>query len=103
MTAAADNLKHAFDLGSNAVLTPDMQSAWAQLSTASHTRMAVIFTCCVLVGAILMTSGARFLLMATVLFWGTPNVAELGHHMAGVDEAHLRSILYAIAFGLGSV
>jgi hypothetical protein len=88
----------------NWILTPQLLSAWQGLTSDSQMRIAILLGCCVLVGALLMTAGARFLLFGGLLLLATPKIAEIAHHISGsLDEAYLRNILLAVALLAGGV
>jgi hypothetical protein len=76
------------------------------LTGTSQTRIAILIGCSVLAGAILMTAGARFLLLAALVLLVTPKVAEILHRISAVDEAQVRNALSVVALlagGLGAL
>jgi len=78
-------------------LTPELLAAWQGLGTESQMRIALLIASLVLIGAILMTSGARALLLAALIIVVVPPVADIVHQIVGADEMHVRNALYLVA------
>jgi hypothetical protein len=87
----------------NSILTPELLNAWDGLTSTSQMRIAVLIGCSALAGAILMTAGARFLLLAGLVVLVTPQLAGIVHHIIGVDEARVRDALWVVALAAGGL
>jgi hypothetical protein len=106
MFGAMQHLKESIHPVLNSILTPELLNAWDRLTGTSQTRIAILIGCSVLAGAILMTAGARFLLLAALVLLVTPKVAEIVHRISAVDEAQVRNVLSVVALlagGLGAL
>jgi hypothetical protein len=106
MFGAMQHLKESIHPVLNSILTPELLNAWDRLTSTSQTRIAILIGCSVLAGAILMTAGARFLLLAALVLLVTPKVAEILHRITAVDEAQVRNALSVVALlagGLGAL
>ena len=106
MFGAIQNLKESIHSVFNSLLTPELLNAWDGLTTTSQLRIALLIGCSVLAGAILMTAGARFLLLGALVLLVTPKLAGIIHHIIAVDEARVRDahlVAALFAGGLGAL
>ena len=67
----------------NSILTPELLNAWDGLTSTSQMRIAVLIGCSALAGAILMTAGARFLLLAGLVVLVTPYMPDAAWAVSG--------------------